>query len=64
MLVFGYLFTFYVIISYLAGLTIFVYEFKINPKKLLPFTILLLILSPLVAWHGVLYYWKHADINK
>lgn len=49
-------FWFYVLVSYGAGAWLFYHEIGKNPKQLLPFGIILFILSPLTAWHGVLHY--------
>ena len=56
----------YVIVSYMFGLALFIYEVhratRSGENRLLWFGIILLFLSPLTAWHGVLHYmavWWH-----
>jgi hypothetical protein len=56
----------YVIVSYVFGLALFIYEVyratRSGETNLLWFGIILLFLSPLTAWHGVLHYmavWWH-----
>lgn len=51
---------YYLVISYLVGLIVFFIEFKRLLKnqdyKLIQFGFLILLISPLTAWHGVLHY--------
>lgn len=60
------IFLWYVIVSYVFGFGLFIYEVHLATQKsesrLLWFGIILLFLSPLTAWHGVLHYmavWWH-----
>ena len=48
----------YVILSYMAGAALFVYELPRNPRDLIPFGILLLVTSPVSAPFGVHFYYK------
>lgn len=48
-------FLWYLKISYAVGLLIFMYEMG-RSTRLMGFGIVLLLLSPLTAWHGVLHY--------
>jgi hypothetical protein len=48
----------YVFLSYVAGIVLFIYDLPRNPTSLLPFGILLLVLSPISAPHGIYFYYK------
>lgn len=55
---------YYILISYIVGITVFLADTIIAPKGLafhgLGFRLLLVAASPLVAWHGVLHYGQFA----
>ena len=56
-LILRYLLVFWCLISYAAGIWIFHHEVRRNPPELIAFSILLLIISPLSAWHGAIHYY-------
>lgn len=53
-------FLYYIVVSYLVGFIIFTYEMSlaIRDEKYYLFRVglIMLALSPLIAWHGVLHY--------
>lgn len=50
----------YVVVSYIAGVVLFFIELPANlvsmEPGIVPFSALIVLVSPLFAWHGVLHY--------